>query len=67
MDAIMSFYNWVMANKQDLIDIVAYAVLAASLVIKLIPTLDKGNRWLPFVKFIGKYIALDKYPRPKDD
>ncbi len=43
------------------IDIVAYVVLLASLIVKLTPTLKDDNIVLPIVKFVGKYIALNKY------
>ena len=60
MELLMNIYNWVLASKEDLITLVAYLIAIGSIFVKLIPTLDKNNRWLPFVKWVGKYIALDK-------
>lgn len=57
----MDVFNWVKDNGKDLIDIVAYVVMIASVVVKLTPTLKDDAFLLPIVKFIGKYIALDKY------
>jgi len=56
--------NWIMANWKEIADIIAYACLFASIIVKLTPTLKDDNIILPIIKFIGKYIALDKYSRP---
>jgi len=66
MESLMNVYNWVMANKEDMINVVAYLVLAESNIVKLTPTLKDDNYFKPIIKFIGKYIALDKYS-PKGD
>lgn len=60
MSAVIEVYNWIMANKESLLNLAAYLIAIGSIVVKLIPTLDKNNRWLPFVKWVGTYIALDK-------
>lgn len=60
--------EWLMNNWKDLLDIVAYVVLIASVVVKLTPTQKDDAILLPIIKFIGKYLALDKYgpaDRPK--
>jgi hypothetical protein len=67
MNAIIDVYNWIMANKETLLNLVAYLIAIGSIIVKLIPTLDKNNRWLPFVKWVGKYIALDKGSIPDED
>lgn len=51
----------VLAHKSELMDLVAYGVLACSIIIKLTPTLKDDNFLKPIVKFVGKYLALDKY------
>lgn len=56
--------EWITANWKTVADILAYACLFASLVVKITPTLKDDNFILPIIKFIGKYIALDKYSRP---
>jgi len=47
-------YKWVL-------DLIAYLVLAASLIVKMTPTLKDDNFLLPIVKIIGKFIAFNKY------
>jgi len=58
---MMDFIKSILANKDTIINIIAYAVALGSIIVKLTPTLKDDNLWLPIVKFIGKYIALDKY------
>jgi hypothetical protein len=60
-------YNWLMANKETLLNLAAYLIAIGSIIVKLIPTLDKNNGWLPFVKWVGKYIALDKGKIPDEE
>jgi hypothetical protein len=67
MNAIIEVYNWLMANKETLLNLAAYLIAIGSIIVKLIPTLDKNNRWLPFVKWVGKYIALDKGKIPDEE
>lgn len=53
--------DWIQTNWQTIADVVAYVIAAASIVVKLTPTLKDDNLLLPIVKFLGKFIALDKY------
>uniref|UniRef100_A0A6M3L8H7 Uncharacterized protein n=1 Tax=viral metagenome TaxID=1070528 RepID=A0A6M3L8H7_9ZZZZ len=56
-DLIKSYlgdYKWI-------IDLIAYLVLAASLIVRATPTLKDDNFMLPIVKFIGKFIAIQRY------
>ena len=53
--------NSIWANKDAIINVIAYAVTIASIIVKLTPTLKDDNFLLPIIKFLGKYIALDKY------
>jgi len=62
----MEIVNWIIANWKDILDGVAYIVLGASVIVKLTPTLRDDSFFLPIIKFIGKYVALDKFPRPQD-
>lgn len=57
----MEIINWFVANWKDLLDVVAYAVMIASVIVKLTPTQKDDAILLPLIKFLGKYIALDKY------
>ena len=54
IEAWLGDYKWVL-------DLVAYLVLAASLVVRATPTLKDDNVLLPVVKFLGKFIALNRY------
>ena len=64
MEGILALYDWLKTNIVIITGAVAHLCLFASIVVKLTPTL-KDDAWiLPLVKFIGKYIALDKYKPP---
>lgn len=55
-------------NWKEIIEAIAMIIGVASIIIKITPTLKDDNFFLPIIKFIGKYIALDKYTvkdRPK--
>lgn len=57
----MEYLLQLFGEYKEYVDIVAYAVLLASAIVKLTPTLKDDNFLLPVVKFIGKFIALNKY------
>ena len=61
MDILIIIYNAVISNIGDITEAIACLIAGASIIIKLTPTLQDDNYWKPIVKFIGKYIALDKY------
>lgn len=58
---IIEIIRAIVAHKQDIITIIAYAISIASIIVKLTPTLKDDNVLLGIIKFIGKYIALEKY------
>jgi len=65
----MEIYNWIIAHWGDILNVIAYAIAAASLIVKFTPTLKDDNALLWVVKFLGKWIALNKYgpaERPKE-
>lgn len=43
------------------LDIIVYAVVLASIIVRLTPTLKDDNVLLPIIKFLGKFIAWNKY------
>lgn len=43
------------------LQIIAYVIATASLIVKVTPTLADDNTLKPIIKFIGKFLALDKY------
>ena len=61
MEGLMAIYTWLVTNLQDIISVIAHICLAGSIIVKLTPTLKDDNYWKAFIKFVGKYIALDKY------
>ena len=56
----MEIITWFTANKEDLIAAYTALVTVASIIIKLVPQLDKDNKFKSFVKFVAKYIALNR-------
>ena len=57
---VNDLYNWFMENKTELLHIWTALVTIASIIVRLTPTLPKKAKALPLVKFLGKYIALNK-------
>lgn len=66
MDGLIAIYDFLKPRLGELIDAAAYLVLFASVIVKLTPTVKDDNYFKPIIKFIGKYIALDKYGAPKE-
>jgi hypothetical protein len=52
--------SWGVTHWVDILNIVSYTCLAASAIVKITPTLKDDNIVLPIVKFISKYLALNK-------
>lgn len=53
--------SWIIENWAQVAETIAMIIGVASLIVKMTPTLKDDNILLPIVKFIGKWIALDKY------
>ena len=49
----------------DIAAIIAYVVAITSVIVKLTPTLSDDNFLLPIIKFISKYVCLNR--QTKDD
>lgn len=60
MENIMAIYNWVVAHMADITAFIAYVIAGASIVVKLTPTLKDDDALKGVIKFVGKYIALNK-------
>lgn len=60
MENITNIIKAVLANKADILNAITYIVTAASIFIKLTPTVKDDNFFKPILKFIGKYIAINK-------
>ena len=61
MDKIMGIVAWFQANWGQIVASYLAVVGAASLIVKITPTLKDDNFLLAVIKFIGKWIAIDKY------
>jgi len=57
----MQIVTWFTENWVELAKVIAAIIGAASIIVKLTPTLKDDNILKGIIKFIGKYIALDKY------
>ena len=66
METVKAMIMFLVENKESIFDGIAYSIAAASIIVKLTPTLKDDNVLKGIVKFLGKYIALDKYG-PKGD
>jgi len=60
IQAIVTGLQWILTNSGTILGWIVKIVGIASALIALIPTLGKGNALLPIVKFIGKYVALNR-------
>jgi len=58
--------DFVIKNWSSLAEGIAAIIGIASIIVKLTPTLKDDNILLPIVKFIGKFIALNKAVDDKD-
>ena len=56
----MEIINWIKSNYQDLLFIVSGLISVASVVVRLTPTIKDNEILLKVIKFLGKYIALNR-------
>ena len=66
MDKVMNVVNWLLNHKAEILMFIGQVVGFASIIVKLTPTLKDDNFLLPIVKFIGKYVALNKTVTEED-
>lgn len=52
--------DWLLNNWSNILEIVAYIISAATIIVKLTPTLKDDAFLKKVIKFIGKFIALNK-------
>ena len=67
MSGLLALWAYIEPKLGLLVDAAAYLVLFGSIVVKMTPTLKDDNYFKVFIKFVGKYIALDKYGPKGDD
>ena len=56
----MEFINWIVAHWTELIEAYLALVGFASVVVKLTPTLKDDNILKNVIRFVGKFIALNR-------
>jgi hypothetical protein len=59
MEKVLELIKWVQLNWGQIASAISMIIGAASVIVKLTPTLKDDNILLPIVKFLGKYIALN--------
>lgn len=52
--------EWIIANWGKVAEIIAAIIGVASIIVKITPTLADDNILLGVIKFLGKYVALNK-------
>lgn len=55
----MEFVTWVQLHWDEILEIWAQLVLLSSLIVKLVPALPEKHLFLPLVKFLGRFVALN--------
>jgi len=56
---IGAIVTWFQANWGNIASVIAYIIAAASIIVKLTPTLKDDTVLLNVIKFISKYVALN--------
>ena len=57
----MTVISWFQTNWVHIVEIITSTIGIASIIVKLTPTIKDDNILKGVIKFIGKFIALDKY------
>jgi len=52
--------TWFKTNWTDMTTVIAYTIAIASIVVKFTPTLKDDDALKGVIKFVGKYIALNR-------
>lgn len=60
MEWLTNLISWFQLHWTDIVQIYLGIIGVASIIVKLTPTLKDDNVLLGIVKFIGKYLALNK-------
>jgi ABC-type Zn uptake system ZnuABC Zn-binding protein ZnuA len=56
----MEIVNWIKDNWVDIANVIAYVIAIASIIVKLTPNTKDDAVLAKIIKFISKYIALNK-------
>jgi len=57
---IMAIVGWFQLHWKDITTVIAYTIAIASIVVKMTPTLRDDDILKGVIKFLGKYIALNR-------
>ena len=60
MEIVLNVIGWIFTNWVAIAQVISYIIAIATIIVKLTPTLADDNIVLPIIKFIGKYLALNK-------
>jgi len=60
MENIMAVIGWVQAHATDIVNVITGIIAVASIIVKLTPTLKDDNFLLSVIKFLSKYVALNR-------
>lgn len=60
MEQVLNIINLVKAHWADVASVIAHIIAAASIIVKITPTQKDDAILGKVVKFLGKYIALNK-------
>lgn len=56
----MEIFTWLQTNWTDITGVIAYVIAGASIIVKLTPTLADDDILKGVIKFLGKFIALNR-------
>ena len=60
MDNIMAIVAWVQGHWTQIVGLITSIIGIASVIVKWTPTLSDDNKLLGVIKFLSKYIALNR-------
>jgi hypothetical protein len=57
---MIEMYTWISVNWGDLVQIITMTIGIASIIVKFTPTLRDDNALKAVIRFVGRYIALNR-------
>ena len=60
MEKVTAIITWVMENKAQIVEAYLMIIGGASIIVKLTPTLKDDNFFKGILKFLGKYVSLNR-------
>ncbi len=60
METIVGIIDWIRANNGDLALLITSLIGTASIIVRLTPTVKDDNILKGVIKFVGKFIALNR-------